>query len=207
MLFAAILITGCARSNEPATLRAGSRVVVAFDAAHGGGDNGAVSNDGTLVEKQKVWEMCNVLARLATTYNVEVVFTRAADSNLSTAQRISAIAGTTPALLLSLHIRKLNPADNETNEFEAIISPSAAGYTSSKAAAMSILARFAVSGRRTKHTERVVGFIDASTCPAVVLECGNVDNVANMALMADADQTEQLCREILEGVVAYCNNK
>lgn len=178
-----------------------------LDAAHGGTDSGALSADGTVTEKIQALRMCTRMQMLASAYNIDVRLVRTADTALSVQERISIVNSQNPQLLLSLHVRKLNPMNEVANDFEAIVSPSSAGYQESKKILLALLSRFVLSGRATLPTERDVLLQKVVNCPYVILECGSVDNVANKALMKDDHQTEQLCREILDGIVSYANDK
>jgi N-acetylmuramoyl-L-alanine amidase len=39
--------------------------------------------------------------------------------------------------------------------------------------------------------------------PALLIECGNLDDADNIALLKDEVRTETLCRNILSGIVDY----
>jgi N-acetylmuramoyl-L-alanine amidase len=42
--------------------------------------------------------------------------------------------------------------------------------------------------------------------PAVLIECGYVDNAADIARVKNDEELDKLCRTILSGLVAYQNN-
>jgi N-acetylmuramoyl-L-alanine amidase len=204
-LLVTICVVSCQREKNVAIATAKERMTIILDAAHGGVDSGAVSADGNLVEKTQVLKMCNVMQALAPGYNIDVQLVRTADSTLSVSERIGIVNSQNPQLLLSIHVRKLNPLSDEANDFEAIISPSSSRYAESKKISLALLSRFAKSGRAVLSTERDVLLQKGILCPSVILECGNIDNAANKALMNDDNQTEQLCGEILAAVVDYAN--
>lgn len=203
--FVAVSVASCRRDKKYATIRYKERIVLMLDAAHGGTDSGAVSADGTVTEKIQVLKMCKQMQVLAPSYNIDVRLLRTADTALAVHERISIINSQNPQLLLSLHVRKMNPMNDTANDFEAMISPSSAGYQESKKVSLALLSRFVLSGRTTLSTERDVLLQKGINCPSVILECGNIDNAANKVLIKDDAQTEQLCREILAGVVDYAN--
>jgi len=207
LLLAVLLTASCRRDKADAVTTAKQKIVLMLDAAHGGTDSGAVSADGEVMEKTQVLRMCTRMQMLASAYNIDVRLVRTADTTLSVSERISIVNSQNPQLLLSLHVRKMNPMNDTANNFEAIISPSSAGYQESKKLSLTILSRFVLSGRSILSTERDVLLQNGVNCPSVILECGNIDNAANKALIKDEAQTEQLCREILAGVVEYANTE
>ncbi|MBX2905408.1 MAG: N-acetylmuramoyl-L-alanine amidase [Taibaiella sp.] len=201
----AICVISCQREKKTADVTAKERTTIMLDAAQGGADNGAVSADGAVVEKGQVLKMCAQMQMMASSYNVDVRLVRTSDSTLSLQERINIINSSKPRLLLSLHVRKVDPPNETVNDFEAIVSPSSTDYQESKKLSLALQSRFVMTGRTTLSTERDVLLQNGISCPSVILECGNVDNAANKLLMKDDRQTEQLCREMLEAVVNYAN--
>lgn len=203
----AICVVSCQRDKRATIAKANERVTIMLDAAHGGADSGAVSADGAVVEKAQVLKMCTQMQMMASSYNLDVRLVRNTDTTLSLQERIDIINSSKPRLLLSLHVRKVDPPNEMANDFEAIVSPSSTDYQESKKLSLALLSRFVISGRTTLSTERDVLLQMGTSCPSVILECGNVDNAANKLLMKDDKQTEQLCREMLEAVVNYANER
>lgn len=204
-----VLLTfaACHKDKEEGLTAAHKRIVLMLDAAHGGADAGAVSETGDVVEKEQVLKMCRLMIVMAQSYNIEARLVRWADTTLSGDERLNIINAGTADLLLSVHIRKLSPPNEQADDYEAIVSPSSLHYADSRSAALAILQRFSSSGRDTVLTQRDVNLQMQAGCPSVVLECGNVDNPANKELIKDDRQMEKLCREILEGVARYANTR
>ena len=42
-----------------------------------------------------------------------------------------------------------------------------------------------------------------TTVPAVLIECGSIDNERDRAFISDADNQEKIARDILQGVVRF----
>ena len=200
-----ILATSCRKDKKAGFITAHDRIVLLLDAAHGGADAGAISETGDVVEKEQVLKMCRLMAVMAESYNIEARLVRSADTTLSGDERLDIINAGKADLLLSVHIRKLSPASEQPNAFEAIVSTSSAAHAESRDLALSILRGFSLSGRDTVLTERDVNLQKQAGCPSAVLECGNVDNPGNKALVKNERQMEKLCREIMAGVVDYVN--
>ncbi len=178
---------------------------IVLDAAHGGTDSGAVDQKGTTLEKERVLALCNKIKQLAADYNIDAILTRADDKTMSGDERLAVANAPNADLFLSLHIRKYIPEDTTTNNFEAIVTPSNPKYCESKKLASSIMASLSQGGLQTLYTERDVYVLRNNQHPAVTMECGNVDNGRNKAMLMDERQMEDFCRSILSGIVAYSN--
>ena len=49
--------------------------------------------------------------------------------------------------------------------------------------------------------------LDQSNSPAVLIECGFINNAADMAFIIDKNNQEKIARRILEAIVKYCNTE
>jgi N-acetylmuramoyl-L-alanine amidase len=198
---------------SPATLSpAILRVVI--DPGHGGVFNGTTFNG--IYEKNINLSIAKKIQLLSKDYHVEVIMTREKDediagNNLDASLKYrSALASSKNAdLFISIHVNgtgKPGPQDQYSG-FEIYVPASVNKFhTGSMLLGSSITEYikpdYAIA---SELKERVHGIqvLDKATVPAILIECGYIDNKSDLFWLQDEKNQEKIARDILEGIQKY----
>ncbi len=195
--------------------RSKGNITLILDAAHGGEDIGATAKSG-VTEKDLNLLICRKIAQLANEYNVAVVQTRTEDATMKLEQRVAKANELSNGVFVSIHVNKSYQGNTDRtgvrvlpnvaiNGVEIFVSNKNARYGECKMLASAIAAGFAPAGATPKLSEKGIWVLKDNRHPAVAIECGNMDNAADMEQLRDEKKLEAMCRNILGGVVAYNN--
>ncbi|PQJ10081.1 hypothetical protein CJD36_015395 [Flavipsychrobacter stenotrophus] len=188
--------------KEKTMQKATEKTVIIVDAGHGGPDAGG-SNAAGIKEKDLTLRISKVIARIAPEYNIEVIQTR--EENYPTlATRAKAAVGTTASMFISVHVNKYISNDPTHNGYELTVCKNNPRYNNSRLLASAIMGKFTTENPSLKEKNLVV--LKDNTVPAVLIECGNIEDAKNLAVLQNDQQLEQMCRKILAGVVLYKNS-
>ena len=190
---------------------------VVIDAGHGGIYPGVTFNN--IQEKDINLGIARKIQSLSKEYNVEVFMSRDKDespgsNNLS--ESLTYIAGLAESknanLLVSIHANGLdvNKSQEDHTGFEIYVSgnihPSNKKFENSVKLASSIEAYikpdFTIT-QEVKIREKGVKILEDSKVPAILIECGYLDNPSDMKYLQDEKQQEKIARDILEGIRKY----
>lgn len=181
--------------------KAKSELVLVLDAAHGGNDDGATSADGTK-EKALTLAICKKLEELSGEYNIRIRCTRSSDISKSLPERLQWSNASPADLFLSVHINQSSAVRD--NSYQLGVNPKSRNYPKSLQLANAI-------GQKLQQQKLAVEIVDHSMAyilreiqhPALLIECGNLDDPENMALLQNKERMELMCRALLSGMVDY----
>jgi N-acetylmuramoyl-L-alanine amidase len=191
--------------------RGASFFTVVIDAGHGGSDAGAVAGD--VKEKDINLALALKVSQLAPAYHINVVLTRRTDelaggkSDIrSSLEYRAAMAKDSKAdLFVSLHV---NSSAGEVGKhgFSAFVSKDNP-YATRSAKLGSLLLDALKNSYPTddilhQPVEHVY-VLRETAMPAVLLECGYIDNPADLAFINDSQDQEKVARDILQGIQLY----
>ncbi|MFC0776209.1 N-acetylmuramoyl-L-alanine amidase [Terrimonas alba] len=194
-------------------------ITVVVDAGHGGNDPGAKSPDEKYKEAQLSLELAKAVKAVASEYNITVVLTReddkfpgaVHDKNEALRKRVALTTEMKADAFISLHL-SATPEKNQNkySGFEAYISKNREA-TEDKILASAILQNLS-SLYKTRTEARIrnqtgIYVLDQSSCPAILLECGFINNPEDIKFVTDKTNQEKIARSILEGIVKYKNAK
>jgi N-acetylmuramoyl-L-alanine amidase len=119
-------------------------------------------------------------------------------------ERVQKSNSTDDAIFLSVHVSKSTAAEKRGNSYELGVGPKSGNYNKSILLASAIASKL-------KNQKTPVDVVDHGKAyvirenrhPALIIECGNLDDADNIALLKDEARTEVLCRNILSGIVDY----
>ncbi|MGN6567011.1 MAG: N-acetylmuramoyl-L-alanine amidase [Flavipsychrobacter sp.] len=186
--------------------RAQKQVLLVLDAGHGGNDNGAVHND---YEKEKDINLriTNRLAELAGEYNIRVIPTRKGDEYPTLQQRVNISNGAHADVFVSIHVND-HRKDNDKNDYEMYISDQNGNFNNSRLLASAIAANMKGAGiDMVLNSDKHLWVLSQNQAPAVLIECGEVNNPTEMAHLKDDKQLDAFCRQVLSGIVNFENNR
>ncbi len=183
---------------------------VVIDAGHGGKDLGATAADGT-AEKDLALQLLKAVKNANTNDKIKLVFTREEDVYQSPIDKAKFVNGQKADLFISLHINWSAQASELERGFEINVP----GKQLSKAAIeqSNLLAKH-LAGTLFKEypsqgvhiPKKGIWVLTNSYCPSVLIECGNINNPKDLALLKDEKQRNKMAGLILEGIGNYLAN-
>jgi N-acetylmuramoyl-L-alanine amidase len=186
---------------------------VIIDPGHGGMDDGAVAGDAK--EKDINLALALKIQELSPEYHVTVLLTRQTDElagNRSTIRESleyrSALANERAAdLFVSIHVNSTGTGTATTKQgFSAWVSTGNSRYQQSvqlgSAMIDAIKGTYATEETLRQIPNRVY-VLDHSAMPAVLLECGFLDNPDDRAFISNSRNQEKIARDILQGIQQY----
>ena len=194
-------------------------ITVMIDAGHGGSDPGAASLDGKVVEKDLALQISQKIQQLAAAYNVNVVMTRT-DDNLpgGTTDKEDGLRARTalaekinPAMYVSIHVSSTGESTpTDRTGFEIYIpNDSTQRVNQSKqlgAALTQELSKLYATNQTLKvRSDKNIWVLQRTPCPALLIECGFIDNAKDLAYFSNSSNQEAVAKKILEGIVSYSN--
>ncbi len=191
-------------TNAPFTL--------VVDAGHGGNDDGAIGI-GDVTEKTINLSIAKKVAQLSSQFGITVKMTRTEDATVSLQNRMDIIKNVQPDACISIHINAEDKSQTKKNEISVYIprKSEADNFDRSKLLGsgliQSVKNNFPVNPSLLQRKEMGIYFIDANPYPAIVIECGYINNKEEATQLLDDAYIEKLAKDILNGVVAYANNK
>lgn len=202
MLLATVLITSAGTKDTPNVSSSPEKIVMVLDAAHGGEDNGGESIYG-YTEKDMALAICKKMVSLSPQYNIEIISTRDQDASASLQQRLHTSNTADAAVFLSIHLNKSTPQDMRGNSYEIGLDAKNPNYSKTVMLASAIAGKLKKQQLDVKLVDTKAYVVKENKHPALILECGNVDDADNIAMLRDDARTETLCRNILSGIVDY----
>jgi N-acetylmuramoyl-L-alanine amidase len=200
-----------AKRSAVQPLRGLSPFTVVIDAGHGGSDNGAVSGDAK--EKDINLALALKVKQLSPEYHINVLLTRQTDElaggksdiHSSLEYRVEMAKDNKADLFVSLHVN--NAGGGQPNHgFSAFVSPDNAHFAESQKLGSALLdavkPSYAADDLLHEPTQHVY-ILRETPMPAVLLECGFIDNPADLAFIRDSRNQETIARDILQGIQRY----
>ena len=186
---------------------------VVIDAGHGGSDAGAVS--GSFNEKSINLALALKIKQLSPDYHVNVLLTRQDDELAGGKQTIresleyrAALANDNKAdLFVSIHVNNSGGEPSASSHgFSLFVSPDNAHFAQSMQLGSALIDAlkdsYATDGE-LKQLQRRIYVLRNTAMPSVLLECGFIDNPADLAYITNEQNQEKVARDILRGIQQY----
>ena len=204
-----IFIFSFTTHKKPATglPRNGKKIVLVLDAGHGGNDIGAQT--AAYKEKDLNLRITNRISELAAAYGITVHLTRSEDVYPSLPDRSMLSNSFQPDAFVSIHINQHAKENPFNKDYEVYVSAKNSQYTKSKALATSVAHGLSTSGidiSQLSLNEKGLYVLKNSTAPAILIECGDIQNAPEMALITDNEHLDAICNSILKGIVDFHNS-
>ena len=195
---------------QPANPAAKQQYTVVVDAGHGGIDGGVVAADGTK-ESDLNLAYALTLGDMLTNCGFSVVYTRKIKGGLYGAAtdgfkgrdmraRKQIVVDTAPVLVVSIHMNKYTGSTSRRGP-QVFYQK---GYEDGKAFAECMQR---VLNDFTGNAHSALGgdyyMCREMPCPSVICECGFLSNPDEAHLLTDETYRDELCKEILRGIVYY----
>ncbi|MDO9374714.1 MAG: N-acetylmuramoyl-L-alanine amidase [Ferruginibacter sp.] len=163
----------------------GTPITVVIDAGHGGQDGGATGFNGTVMEKDLALEISKKISALNANKKINIVLTRTTDVYQTPDAKASFGKEQNADLFISLHLNPLKTG------LEVIV----ADKTSSKADQSTVLASAIINefnqgfklpvSQQPKQAQMKIKVLNAATCPAVLIEAGNITSEKDLAYLSN----------------------
>jgi N-acetylmuramoyl-L-alanine amidase len=199
-------------------IRSGKPITIVVDAGHGGSDPGVMSIGKDISEAEITLTMAKQIQALAGEYNITVVMTREdekfpgglVDKNEALKKRVAISAETKPAAFLSLHVGATPDKEYQTKSsgIEAYISgkrPDNKGKILASAILQSLAGTYKTDLTVKQRNQEGIWILDQNVCPTVLLQCGFINNAADLDFFRNKDNQEKIARSILEAIVKFNN--
>ena len=205
--------SGRLRPAHPSHSSPAPPLTVIIDAGHGGIDAGAIAGD--VKEKDINLALALKIQQLSPEYHVTVLLTRQTDELAGKKSTIrqsleyrSALANEQKAdLFVSIHVNITGTGTAATKQgFSAWVSTGNARYQQSVrlgSAMIDAMKGTYVTEEALRQVPNRVYVLDHSAMPAVLLECGVLDNPDDRAFITDSRNQEKIARDILQGIQRY----
>jgi N-acetylmuramoyl-L-alanine amidase len=190
---------------------------VVIDAGHGGVDPGTSVNG--IPEKNINLQIAKKIQQLASAYHVEVIMTRETDvlpgngENIENALKYRAeLPGRENAdLFISIHTNGLgkNEMQDTHSGFDIYIPGNSSKVYDGSVKLASIITGslkpdYTISPELKQSATGVMVLNNASV-PSILIECGYIDNKADLAYLQNEKSQEKIARDILEGIRKYAD--
>ena len=196
--------------NSTTPIHTNTSFVLVVDAGHGGSELGALGGD-NMNEKDINLSLAKTIKELALEYGITVKLTRTEDVTLPLQDRMGFIKNVQPDAFISIHVNNSEEKNTSKNGMEVYISrvDSNANFAKSKLLGSSVVkslqSDFTTSSSLLQRREQGIYVIDANPYPAILVECGYINNLNDLKQLTDANKLGQMARDILKGVAAYAN--
>ena len=182
-----------------------------IDAGHGGKDNGAIGING---EKEKDFNLMisKKIKELSPQFGIDVMLSRDNDVFMSPPEKVNFANAQNADAFISIHanVKTAENASEKKSGMEVCISGDNIKYEESKVLGSAVLQALDKNFNvNLSLLQRYIGIwvLKANTHPAILIECGYLDNNKDMKVLNDAVKVELMARKILEGVALYANHK
>lgn len=177
---------------------------VMLDAGHGGHDGGASAEDGTL-EKEVALELVKTILEENTNKNIRLILTRGTDEYQHPVAKSELSKKNNADLFVSLHAASDENRDARGIELFVPTSDTLPHYKASYNFANMIANKLMGVHGNVQIKQRKVGIwvVNASACPAVLIEAGYLSNKDDLQKLKDKNYQRKLARAILKGIEAY----
>lgn len=199
-------------NSTVAITKANTPFKLVVDAGHGGKDNGAVGVNG-LLEKDIALSISKKIKELAGEYGIDVVLTRDNDVYMAPNEKVDFANKQNANAFISIHANAVDGAVGSgvvnTSGMDVFLSKENIRFKDSKTFGSAVLGKLQSSFKTDntlKEGRRGIWVLKANELPAILIECGYIDNASDVAIMTNAAQTEKMARKILEGVALYANH-
>jgi TonB family protein len=202
------------KTEKRFTLAAPKTIRVVIDAGHSANFQGAYANG--IQEHDLALSLAKKIQSLSKEYNVDVIMTRETEAdaggntlNESLHYRATLAEKTSAELFISIHAGMKEEKDGQIQPsgFEIYVPRSANPFYNSSVKLGSIIAESIKSdytmSPELSHRDKGIAVIDHNSVPAILIECGFLDNKADVKFITDEKNQEKIARDILEGIKKY----
>ena len=183
-------------------------LTVVIDAGHGGFDPGTMYHD--IQEKDLTLAIAKKVKQFSAAYNVNVLLTRDEDimaGGKATKEeglhyRTDFASEQHADLFVSIHV---NNAPDTARGMQVYLSSANAFYQKSQmlgVAMVETMKKIFATQQLLQRIEKVY-VLKATKMPAILIECGNLQNSDDLAFITNPENQDKVAKNILQGIVNY----
>lgn len=185
----------------------GKKITVVIDAGHGGSDNGALSLDGRMKEKDLALDIIKKIKALNSNANINIVLTRETDVFQSVKEKAIFTKAQNADLFISIHLDATpnDSADVKTGMGIWVAKDNYANAYNSKLFASAIINEFANNyelpvNNLPQQSKVGIWVLQESPCPSVIIEAGYITNKKDLAYLKTDEAKEKIAKNVLAAV-------
>ncbi len=201
-----------AKNNIQQILNPAKKITVVIDAGHGGKDAGAISRDGTGIEKNISLAFAKKIKELNQSSNINIILTRENDTYQSPQDKAVIAKNAGADLFISLHTAS-GPFASVTNSgMEVYVARDEfSNSTASKLFASSVIENFKSNyGIKVAANpiQRKVGIwvLQSNECPSILIETGSISDNKDLAYLQTDNAKDIFAKNILAAIANYADN-
>ena len=193
------------------------QIRVVIDAGHGGVDPGVAFHG--IPEKNINLSIARKIQELAKEYNVDVIMTREKDElpgagddiNWSLKYRAALPRKENADVFISIHADGTDQKNLQYHKsgFDIYVPRNSSKVYEGSVKLGSVLAQYIkpdyTIAPELKQRDKQILVLDNATVPAVLIECGYMDNASDLKYLMDDKNQEKIARDILEGIRKYAD--
>jgi TonB family protein len=201
--------------HNPLHLLSSKAIRVVIDAGHGGIDPGVTFNG--IPEKNINLSIAKKIQELSKEYNVDVILSREKDELSGTGEDIrwslkyrAALPRKENAdLFISIHTNgtSQNVLQNKYSGFQIYVPDNSSKVFGGSIKLASVIADYIkpdyAIDKELKQRKGPILVLNNATVPAILIECGYMDNESDLKYLQDEKNQEKIARDILEGIRKY----
>lgn len=183
-------------------------VVVVIDAGHGGSETGVIS--GSVKEADLNLQLAKWVQSLNDDPAIQIILTRKEDSKMTQEERTQLCKQMRADLFISLHVNTAigvrSPGTGQADAVQKGIEVYGAshGMTDNSRILASVLINSLkdvyATASSIKQRKEGIYVLDKSPCPSALIECGFINNPADLAFISDPANQQKIAKGILQAV-------
>jgi N-acetylmuramoyl-L-alanine amidase len=212
VLFAAFTLKTKMIKTSAAPAYEGKKITVVIDAGHGGKDFGSRSLDGSISEKDLSLAIVKKIKSLNNNSNINIILTRDNDIYQSPKEKADFSNEKNADLFITIHLDAISEEEKGTNRSGLSVWVAKDNFPnalSSKLFASAIINEFNTNYQipvvvsNPQQGQKAVWVLQASNCPAVLIEAGFITNIKDLAYVQSEEGQKTIAKNVLAAIEKY----
>ena len=182
---------------------------VVVDAGHGGEDPGAKATDGT-TEKSLALAIVQKVKQLNSNINIRVILSRETDIFQNVRDKVKWALEQKPDAFISIHINNTEEQSTQRSGFDLYVSRKENPFDKKSRLLGSLITKeiaqtYTIAPDLMQRKEKGIWVLDAPdiTYPAVLIQCGYINNTKDLAFISNVSNQEKIAKDILKGIERF----
>ena len=195
------------QENENIKLEKTFTVVV--DAGHGGEDAGAKAADGT-TEKSLALAIVQKIKQLNSNANIRILLSRETDILQPVKDKVKWTMEQKADAFISIHVNSTEEQNTQQSGFDLYVSRQENSSDKKSRLLGSLISKeiaqtYAIAPELKQRKEKGIWVLDAPdiTYPAVMVQCGYINNSRDRAFISNASNQEKIAKDILRAIELF----
>lgn len=182
---------------------------VVVDAGHGGEDAGAKAADGT-TEKSLALAIVKKVKQLNNNPNIRVILSRETDILQPVRDKVKWALEQKPDAFISVHINATTEYHTKKSGFDLFVSRKENPFEKKSRLLGSLITKeiaqtYTIAPDIKQRQKQGIWVLDAPdiTYPAVLLQCGYINNTKDLTFISSTSNQEKIAKDILRGIARF----